>query len=67
MATEIENPTVGHKNEEHQIEEASYLEKINTDGNERAPEARGRDTEDVKKGYWFSLNFIGSMLAIGFA
>lgn len=32
---------------------------------DRAPEARGRDLQEVPKGYWFSPLFLGSFLAIG--
>lgn len=55
-----------HKNEQP-LEEISSLQKIDTGGQERAPEARGRESDEVTKDYWFSLNFIGSVLAIGFA
>jgi hypothetical protein len=33
---------------------------------ERAPEARGRDLQEVPRGYWFSPLFLGSFLAIGY-
>ena len=32
---------------------------------ERAPEARGRELEDVPKSYWLSPLFVGSYCAIG--
>ena len=32
---------------------------------ERAPEARGRDLNDLPKSYWVSLLFVGSFMAIG--
>jgi MFS family permease len=36
------------------------------DDSELVPEARGRDSSDVPKGYWCSSLFLGSYFAIGF-
>ncbi|KAK3641236.1 hypothetical protein LTR56_011476 [Elasticomyces elasticus] len=35
------------------------------DGDERVPEARGRDASAIDKSYWRSARFLGSMAAIG--
>ncbi|KAK4896731.1 hypothetical protein LTR27_005325 [Elasticomyces elasticus] len=35
------------------------------DGDERVPEARGRDASAIDKSYWLSARFLGSMAAIG--
>jgi hypothetical protein len=35
------------------------------DDDDRAPEARGRDAEEIDPAYWVSPRFLGSMLAIG--
>ncbi|TKA73528.1 hypothetical protein B0A55_05323 [Friedmanniomyces simplex] len=35
------------------------------DGDERAPEARGRDASAIDRSYWRSARFLGSMAAIG--
>jgi hypothetical protein len=35
------------------------------DDDDRAPEARGRDTHTLGRDYWFSPRFLGSMAAVG--
>lgn len=40
--------------------------KEEIEDSERVPEARGRDSGDVPKGYWYSSLFLGSYCAIGF-
>ena len=35
------------------------------DDDDRAEEAKGRNSDAIDRKYWFSVNFIGSMFAIG--
>lgn len=47
------------------IELASNPEKGTLIDSERAPEARGRELDQVPFSYWYSPNFLGSFTAIG--
>ena len=46
---------------------ANAYDKYRTeyDDDDRAPEARGRDAEEIAREYWLSPRFLGSMAAIG--
>lgn len=37
------------------------------EGDDRAEAAKGRDSAAFKENYWYSANFIGTLLAIGFS
>lgn len=37
------------------------------EGDDRADAAKGRDSAAMKDRYWYSANFIGTLLAIGFS
>lgn len=37
------------------------------EGDDRAEEAKGRDSAAFNDKYWYSANFIGTLLAIGFS
>ena len=54
--------------EDHSLEKGvSTYDKYRTeyDDDDRAPEARGRDVDEVAREYWLSPRFLGSMAAIG--
>jgi MFS family permease len=51
------------RDEERLEDRSSSLESLD---DERAPEARGRDLNEVPKSYWVSPFFLGSYCAIGF-
>lgn len=36
-------------------------------GDDRADEAKGRNSDKIDKKYWFSVNYIGTMFAVGMA
>lgn len=62
---------------EHSQEESRDIEKADAQyvenahrvdshpDDDRAPEARGRNADQVEKNYWLSWRFLGSMVAIG--
>lgn len=47
------------------IEAASQFQHRETD--DRAEEAKGRNSDKYEKKYWLSVNYIGTMFAIGIA
>lgn len=71
MAThELHTVGTGQSTDKHdtvQVEDARMdsvdVEKYDS---ERVPEARGRESSDMPKGYFYSPKFIGAFCAIGF-
>lgn len=49
----------------HGVRNVDYVD--HRDGDDRAEEAKGRDAAAFNGKYWYSANFIGTLLAIGFS
>ena len=47
------------------VRDVEYVD--HREGDDRADEAKGRDSKGFKDNYWYSANFIGTLLAIGFS
>lgn len=47
------------------ISDPSYVDHRADD--DRADEAKGRNSDKIDKSYWLSVNFLGTMFAIGMA
>ena len=47
------------------VRDLNYVD--HREGDDRADEAKGRDSQGFKNNYWYSANFIGTLLAIGFS
>lgn len=54
--------TSGRRASAHNIDYVDHRE-----GDDRAEAAKGRDSENFDGKYWYSANFIGTLLAIGFS
>lgn len=69
----VESKEQSDSKEEVKQQDASLEKGVNAfdryrtqyDDDDRAPEARGRDAEEIDRAYWVSPRFLGSMLAIG--
>jgi len=63
MTHETEPNHDPEKSSTHHLDSTHHFN--GADDDDRAPEARGRNTDQFDKNYWRSWRFVGSMLAIG--
>ncbi|KAF7187758.1 Trichothecene efflux pump TRI12 [Pseudocercospora fuligena] len=69
LANSSSDPDITHVEEagkhERDITDPSYVDHRADD--DRADEAKGRNADKIDKSYWLSVNFIGTLFAIGMA
>ena len=70
MAEQADKPDVAHLEHRSGSVESDRIEHVNhehRDTDDRGEEAMGRNADTFEKRYWLSVNYIGTMFAIGVA
>lgn len=62
---QIENGGIQQRGVAQGLNDPSYVD--HRDDDDRADEAKGRNSDKYGKSYWISVNYIGTMFAIGMA